>query len=365
MSGEAKARLGPGVRVTRYAAFLLSLAMLFGPPRAAADELSPQVEAPPARLSPADHATEYWSLTARFDEGYRLFARLGITNEGPGEQTAGALWYLVFPDGRVAEFRNGRMEGRWRLSPDRRRIDIASSSLDLHGPLRRLAIDSDSQKAKISLQFPAHEIEAWPADRSPGAFRTDALQIDAPVEGTIRVGKALTPIPVHGRIALMHTWLDKSVPTLVQQVLEFVGATPDVAVYLSDFTTPDGAHGRWLVLQRNGAAVYQSTDIDVQLEPADATRSDDDRTLPGGLLVQDAHVRLEIRTQRQLLRTNPLKTLPQPFRYLFARSVDPQWVWADASFQVELKDVPQVAPLAASGSGTLSVTGVNPPRARK
>jgi len=107
----------------------------------AAGEAAPEASDPAARLSSAPAASEYWNLTARFDAGYRLFARFGITNEGPGERTAGALWYLVHPDGRVSEFRNGRSKSRWTLSPDRLYIDVASSTLDLHGPLRRLELD--------------------------------------------------------------------------------------------------------------------------------------------------------------------------------------------------------------------------------
>src|SRR5262245_43558703 len=109
--------------MSAWSALLLAVAYLLGPIRPAA--------APAARLSPAAQATEYWGLTARLDGGYRLFARLGITNEGPGEQSAGALWYLVHPDGHVSEFRNGRSRGWWTLSPDRLYIDIASSTLDL------------------------------------------------------------------------------------------------------------------------------------------------------------------------------------------------------------------------------------------
>src|SRR4030095_15084007 len=50
VSAQSTARLCPGGLVTINAAFLLSLAVLLGPPGAPADEAARQVEAPPARL---------------------------------------------------------------------------------------------------------------------------------------------------------------------------------------------------------------------------------------------------------------------------------------------------------------------------
>lgn len=318
---------------------------------------------PAARLSAAPEASEYWNLTARFEGGYRLFARFGITNEGPGERTAGALWYLVHPDGRVSEFRNGRSKRWWTLSSDRLYIDVASSTLDLHGPLRRLELDTTSQGGRINLQFPAADIAPAAAAPSAGKFRSDTLQISAPVEGTIWERGMAAPIAVRGTTTLTHVWMDESLADLLQSHIEFVGEAQDLTVYLSDFTTPSGEHRRSLLVERGGAVAYQSADLELVLEPSDRAAEDRKYPLPGRLLARDGRVSLEVRAERLLHRTNPLAAVPQPFRFLFSLEIDPRFVWADASFRLTLAGAAG-APREVEGRGILAVIFVNPAKPR-
>src|SRR5512134_1797385 len=79
------------------------------------------------RLSDAAEAMEYWDVTARLDGGQRFVARFLITNEGPGAHTAAAVGHLVRDDGRVVPIKYGRTRDGWQLSPDRRRLKIASA----------------------------------------------------------------------------------------------------------------------------------------------------------------------------------------------------------------------------------------------
>jgi len=313
---------------------------------------------PAVRLSTAPEATEYWDVTARFDDGYRLFARFGITNEGPGEHTAGAIWYLVHPDGRVSEFRNGRVDGRWRLSPDHLRIDVASSSLDLHAPVRRLALDSNTQRAEIALQFPVSDMPVWPP--GPSAFRTDTLQMSAPIEGTIQVDRMPAPVVVRGTATLTHAWGDESIFTLVQRRIEFFATGPDLAVYLSDVTTPTGQHHRWLVVERNGTVDYQARDFELLLDHSSRATADGRFPVPEALLARDGRITLHVRPQRMLLRANALDVIPQPFRLLFSFKTDPRWVWADATFDLNLPAAATGASIDVSGQGILAVNFLNP-----
>jgi hypothetical protein len=336
---------------------LLSAAALLLAPWSISGEASRTRGDPAARLSAAPDATEYWEVTARFDGGYRLFTRFGITNEGPGERTAGAIWYLVHPDGHVSELRNGREQGNWKLSPDHLRLDIASSSLDLRAPLRRLAIDSTSQHAKLNLQFPAGDT---PADSPAGAFQTDTLQLAAPMEGTIWVRGMPAPTAVRGTAALTHTWTDDSLPRIVQRQIEFVADTTDLAFYLSDVTTPGGTSRRWLEVQPSGATAYQSTDFELLLGGANPATTDGTYPVPGQLLIRDDRITLDIRVERLLLRTNPLDVVPQPFRLLFSLKIAPQWVWADASFHLTLSTGAASPPIEAGGQGILAVNFMNP-----
>jgi hypothetical protein len=90
---------------------------------------------PAARLLPGEFASEHWELTARFDSGHLLFVEFLITNIGVGDRNAAASGHLVAPDGQTYHFTNGRREGNWQLSPDRLRLEIGASRLDLHAPV--------------------------------------------------------------------------------------------------------------------------------------------------------------------------------------------------------------------------------------
>jgi hypothetical protein len=312
---------------------------------------------PAARLSTAPHATEYWEITAHLDGGYRLLTRIGITNEGPGERTAGAIWYLIHPNGRVSRLTNGRAQGNWKLSRDHLRLDIASTTLDLASPVRRLAIDSTSQHAKIDLRFPADGI---PASSPDGAFAIDALQLAAPVEGSIWVRELPAPIAVRGALALTHAWTADSLPQVVQRQIELIADQPaGLAWYLSDAVTPDGDSHRWLVVQRGGRTIYQTAALELLLGRANPAISNEAYGVPGQLMIRDDRIAVDVRLERLLLRANPLEFVPQPFRLLFELEIAPQWIWADASFHLSFSGGAEEMPVDADGHCVVAVNFMN------
>ncbi|MDH5308130.1 MAG: hypothetical protein OEW02_13190, partial [Myxococcales bacterium] len=75
---------------------------------------------PSARLPGGSAASEYWDLVAHFSAGHRVYARFQITNEGPGERNGLAFGHVIFPDGSVTPFQNGRRRDRWTLGPQGR-----------------------------------------------------------------------------------------------------------------------------------------------------------------------------------------------------------------------------------------------------
>src|SRR5262249_23147475 len=87
-----------------------------------------------------------------------------------------------------------------------------------------------------------------------------------PDRGSIWVRGMHAPVAVRGTTSLTHGWTDDSVPDVVQQHIGFVGAAADVAVYLSDVTTPSGDDDRWLVLERGGTVVYQTAAPGVMID---------------------------------------------------------------------------------------------------
>lgn len=335
------------------------VALLIGAAVSIAGDATPPRSESAARLSTAPAATEYWDLTARFDGGYRLFERFLITNEGPGAQTAAATGCVVLPDGHVSEFKNGRAKGAWKLSPDRLRIDVASSALDLHAPQRTLVIDSTTQAVKITLHFAAGAPPAAGADPPAPAFRSDTLEIAAPIEGTVFVRGMAAPVTVHGTAALVHVSMDERESSLVRRRIEFVGGTPDLALSLSDIMTPSGTHRRWLALQRRGAIAYQSTDFELALGPAAAATAASKYPVPAQLHIRNGEITLDIRLERLLLRANPLDAVPQPFRFLLSRTSAPQRTWADASFHLRLAAGTD-APVEMDGQGILAVNFLSP-----
>jgi hypothetical protein len=317
-----------------------------------------------ARLSSKPEASELWNLTAHFDGGYRLFTWFFITNEGPGKRNAAAIWYLVHPNGRVAEFRNGRQEGRWKLSPDRRQIAVASSSLDLRGPLCRVAIDSTSQRAKINLQFPCELPPRFAASLpSTSTLRTDTLQIATPIDGTIWDDGLPAPVAVRGTAALTRAWMDESLPRIVQRRIEFFADQPEMSFYMTDILAPSGNDRRWLALQRGGT-VYESSDFELTLGPSVLSTSDRNYPIPARVLVRDGRMSLDVYPQRLLVRTNPLAEVPQPCRFIYSLKLKPLWVWVDASFHLQLRSgaTGTTPPRSVEGRGILAVTFVNPLR---
>ena len=95
---------------------------------ASAQAGGPPVDVELAAVLPrGDEAVEYWDLVGDFDSGHRLYARVLITNVGPGNHTALAFGHWVAPDGTATAFKNGKREGAWTLAADRKRLKIGSS----------------------------------------------------------------------------------------------------------------------------------------------------------------------------------------------------------------------------------------------
>jgi hypothetical protein len=140
---------------------------------------------PAAQLLPGASASEHWEVTARFDSGHLLFAEFLITNIGPGKQNAAAIGHVIDPDGTPHRFTNGRRQGSWSLSPDRLRIEVGASVLDLHAPTYQLRVGK--RKVRVDLRFRPESPIAWSDTQTPSGYRLDLLAIAVPIEGTLWV----------------------------------------------------------------------------------------------------------------------------------------------------------------------------------
>lgn len=315
---------------------------------------------PAARLAAGGAATEYWDVTAAFESKHFLFARFLITNEGPGERTGVGMGRLVGPNGEVTEFQYGREANRWSVSPDGLTIRVASSTLDLHGPRRRLTIDSGKRAIKIAVEFPAEGATVWMQEPEDFEHRLDVVQMPVGATASIWVGGMSAAIETAGTVAVTHALMDRNEADLLVRRMEFVARQGDDGLYMTDMIRPDGRHWRWMALAR-GANVVRRADFAVTAEGVSAPRGEARYPLPGTVRIGGDGLEGTIRVERELLRTNPLSIVPQPFRFLLSFKSAPRQVWADARFALRLAaPAGEGGAVAMDGEGVLAVHYANP-----
>jgi len=328
---------------------------------AAARAQSPSADAAPflPQLSDAAEATEYWDVAAQFASGHRFFARFIITNEGPGVHTAAAVGHLLMPTGEVARIRYGRTRDDWLLSPDRKRLKIASAVLDLVDPRWRVEVDSDRNGYKVLLQLTraAAPLSSAPL---PGSYWIEVLP-PTPVRGTIWLRGMDAPTPVEGTLAMTHTRMERNEADLVRRRAELFAAQGDVGIYLSDLTFANGKRRGALIVRDSERVLYRSDDVPVTLDGAPTPPGDARYPVPAHWLVDTPVARADVHLGREWLRWEPLDIVPQPFRFLLGLRAEPQLVWADAEFTLGLAaGGGGGAPLRAAGRGVALVAFPRP-----
>ena len=312
-----------------------------------------------SRISNGDSASEYWDIVARFEPDYSLFARFLITNEGPGERTAIATWYLTDPDGELIAFRNGRRQQRWTLSPAGDRIEIGSSLFDQSGPVHLLEYDSSKRDIHVQFRFSPKGPVAWTDAAVSGNYSIDLLDLGTPVTGTIQVKGMTEPLSVTGTIGVTHTWMEKSEADIALRRIEFSSAGEGPSIYLSDLTTPSGERHRWLVVKRDGEVLYRTTDFRLDVDNH-AKPSKEAYPTPGSLQIHGPGLEATIEAGSVLVAVDPMDDIPQPFRFLLSFKTRPHRVWKPASFQMTLKADPSLPATVLHGSGVTTITFLNP-----
>lgn len=324
---------------------------------------------PGARLGTKDGSSEYWDVTTVFSSGHRIFARFSISNEGPGDRTGYALGQIVFPDGRVVPFQNGRTESNWNLSPDRLRMEIGSSVLDLHPEAAHFEVDKNRLGIKFFLDYdPGAAIRSWSA--APAGYHFDLLTLAAPIQGTIWVRDATPePVPVTGTISVTHAWMDETEPDLLLRRIESHLVAPDGAsAYGIDVTGTKGERRRWLVVRRarQAAPAEGGAANDVWWESGSFSidfvgRHEDSAEgypIPRALVLAGPEVNGRIDLGRELLHHDPLSVAPRPFRWLLSFRTRPRQVWLESTAKVTA--TPAGGPFTLEGSGPVSFYFMNP-----
>ena len=317
-----------------------------------------------ARLGTKDESSESWDLVASFATGHRIFARFSISNEGPGDRTGYALGQIVFPDGRVAPFQNGRLEGAWKLSDDRLRMQIGSSVLDLHGPANHFEVDKNRLGVKVFLDFqPGPAVPLSWAD-APDGIHHDLLVLGAEIKGSIWVRDVMgdvLPTPVTGHVSLTHTWMDRGEPDLVRWRVEphlLASADGTLHAYLVSVVPVRGEPKSWMVVRRSNGGDWLETEALTVVSEGENPASKKGYPVPARLAVNGDRVRGSIALGKRVVEHDPLEAAPRPFRWLLSFRTEPRQVWLDTALDLEWTG--EGAPGAIRGSGLTSFYFINP-----
>lgn len=345
--------------LTALALPLTALALLLAAAPAAAEA------AGAARLGKRDQSSEYWDLTVSFASGHRLFERFSISNEGPGDRTAYAIGQVVFPDGRVASFENGRLEGNWELSEDRLRMEVGSSVLDLHGASHHFEVDKNKKGVKIFLDFaPGADLpRRWTA--APDGWNVELLALGAEIRGSLwirdQMGEQTAPLSVSGRVTLSHSWMDESEYRLTRRRIDLYRLAPgaqDAARAWGLQLLPEKGDARcWMLARRPDGTLVESDHLCWTGSGASPAGSDR-YPIPASLEASGPDLEGRVELGRRQLEHDPLSLAPRPFRWLLSFRADPLQVWLDAKLALRWTGAGEAFSLA--GDGLVSYYFTNP-----
>lgn len=316
-------------------------------------------ERPASRVAMGTATSESWDLTAALEGDHWLFARFMITNDGPGKRTGVAIAHLISRDGSVARLRNGRLEGKWNLSPDGLMLDVGSSQLDMH-QRRRLDLDSNKQGMKVHLQFGSGALTPALEQTTAPTFGLDLIQAGTPIEGTVWTQGMTEPKAVRGQVALTHMWTGDSAAATVHRQIELVAFHGSGALYLMALTMPDGRSRQWLYVSREGEPLYQTSDFECTLGTPFGTTAASTYPVPETIRIRNAAVSLDVRADAELLRVDPMEVIPNPFRFLLSLTSRPQRLWLRSTFRLTLNAEAGRPRLDTHGAGVVAASFTNP-----
>ncbi|MED5262008.1 MAG: hypothetical protein VX574_06395 [Myxococcota bacterium] len=335
----------------------LALAMALAPSTAAEPAEPTALADPSARLPGGSAASEHWEITVRLDSGHWIMVRFIVTDFGPGDRNAVVLGHVVEPDGQDVLFSNGRFRPYWKLSDDRRRLDIGTSHLDLHEPLYRLFIDKD--KARIDLRFAPQSLPSPPAGTLPEGYNLEVLALGARVTGTLQMPGMTEAQSATGHISMIHTWMSDDESELAPHRIEF-HALADDALYVLDLANGEGRRWNWLLARNSDSNPRSLAGFETSLAGSLSGLSRPEYFVPAGIhwfgTCLDAFAALS----RPLLQNDPLEALPQPMRWLVGLRIKPHRVWATSGFEVTLRACSNRPPIQMLGTGITTLTFMRP-----
>jgi hypothetical protein len=324
-----------------------------GAPATAGEPLDPA-----SRLPSGGSASEHWDLSAHLDSGHRVFARVLVTNEGPGKRSAAAFGHIMLPDGGAVFFKNGRRKSRWTLGPEGRRLEIGSTLLDQSGAVRRFQVHKQQRGLKLVLDYPGDASSAR-APEGPGGYRLDLLNLATPVSGSLVLPGGPEEIPLSGRITVTHAWTASSERAVLARRVDVTTLeATSYPLFLTDLTTPEGVRWQWVVISLPaGATIAQGAGgpaFGVNFVAREA--SDPAYPVPARLELTGPDLSGSIPLGEPFLQSDPLDALPGFLKMVYSFVAQPRRIWSDAHVDLLLKPDPGRAVLQIRGRGSASLT---------
>ena len=309
---------------------------------------------PGAKVPSGESASEYWDLVATLDAGVRVVARFAITNEGPGEHSALAFGHVLRPDAEPVAFQNGRKRGAWRLSSDRRRIEIGSSLLALPEGARHFEVDNDKRGVKLFLDW-QQDAAVLTAPVGPPGYQIDVLQLATPVQASIQVTGWPTPRKLGGTLALTHTRVPVHEGELILQRIDVASREPRSGTYLLDLLAADGARFTWLSVATSQTGRFERSNFSARRE-GETRGASAEHPSPSRMVLDGKDFQGRVSLGEPFLEVDPLAALPTLVRMVYSLRGRPHRSWTPAHFDLSVIPGPALPAVRIEGDAVASLT---------
>lgn len=316
-------------------------------PQARRSEARPPPPGIAARELEGGSASQAWDFAAKLESGHFLFVRFLITNAGPGDFNAAAVWHVVEPDGGIREFRNGRRKREWTLEDSGYRLRVGSSLLTLRGPEQGLSIDKGKVQIHFRFQLPAR----FEDEVSTGSQWLGLVSLATPLEGSIWYRGMETPVATRGWTVITQSFENRAGAALRR--FEFLSFERGQALFVSEVLDDAGTRHAWAWFGAPGELVRSDAVVVCTSSSRDAYPRPDRllATIPAGRVV--------VEVEEPFLRYDPLSALPKAFRTVLAwfQSPQRQWAWGTYGINGTSKHRRGVARLTFNDSVPASLRG--------
>ena len=282
-----------------------------------------------AQLLPdGDCAGVYWDLTAAFESGDRVYARVLVTRAGPTDRNAAGVGYWIAPDGTQTRFQNGRSEGDFELAEAGDRVRIGSTRLEIGDHTTVFEVDNDKRGVKLRLV-----LEATPRSATtpifPGDPQVDLIGLGRHTTARVWHTGMAAPRELRGAATLVRTRHAACEVERSAQRVDVHALPPHGASLLISEQLVGGAQRNWFGWRGEHGALRALRPESVALEAWQ--HEAEGPPLPHQLRPERGALRGSIAIGAPHLSIDPLDALPRLVRMLYWFGARPRRIWADAT----------------------------------